>query len=261
VPVGQVVTQIREELLRSSPDVVTLAGSGEPTLHSGIGRVINAVKAVTDIEVALLTNGSLFWRDEIREGVLGSDLILPTLCSGFEDTFRYIHRPHPALKLHRVIEGLIRLRSEYRGHILLEIVFIKGINDTDSEIEVLGKVIEQIHPEKIQLNTVVRPPADARAISLDRERLEEIRTFLGENAEVIAGRAARASSRQRESLTNRFLGMVRRRPLSAKDAADILGLRTDEFELLAKALVLKGHIRRQEHLGEIYYVSEQKEVQ
>ena len=118
--------------------------------------------------------------------MLGAHIIAPTLSSVFEETYRAIHRPHPDLKLALIVEGLKQLRKIYKGQILLEIVLLAGFNDNEKELEGLKKVVAQISPDKIQLNTVVRPPVDSRAVSLDRQRLEDIQEFFGGKAEIIA---------------------------------------------------------------------------
>ena len=106
VPVRDVIVEIKKNLLKSDPDVITLAGSGEPTLHSEIDQVIDSIKEMTDIKVAVLTNGSLLWRKEVRSRVLMADIIMPTLSSAIDHTFRRIHRPHGELDLGSIIDGL-----------------------------------------------------------------------------------------------------------------------------------------------------------
>ena len=258
VPVPEVIAEIKKKLLRSSPDAVTLAGSGEPTLHSQIDHVIASIKEMTETNVAILTNGSLFWREDIRHHVLKADIIMPTLSSAFDNTFRMIHRPHPGLELHAIVEGFRRLREDYNGRIFLEVVLLAGINDTEREIQRLKKVIDQINPEKIQLNTVVRPPADSLAISLDRKRMEDIKVFFGERAEIVAEIPVEAKKGKGNTITRDFLDMVNRRPLRPVDIANALSLSMDDVEDLVKGLLIKGYINIQEHSGDIYYISRQQ---
>lgn len=259
-PVRKVVEEIKDALRHSVPDTVTLAGSGEPTLHSQIDQVIALIKEVTDIKVALLTNGALFWVEEIRHRISGADIIMPTLSSSSEDTFRTIHRPHPQLELRTIIEGLKLLRQEYRGGLFLEVVFLAGINDTEKEVEGLKTLIDQICPDKIQLNTVVRPPADSRAITLDRKRLEEIKKFFGKNAEVVADIPDAGGTGRKNSETEIIRDMIRRRPLRPVDIASSLGLAMDDVEDLVRGLLIKGYVRKQEHQGNTYYLSNEREV-
>lgn len=258
VPVIEVLEQLRRKLLVCKPDIITLAGSGEPTLHSEIDQIIDGIKAFTDTRVAVLTNGSLFWDEKVRRRVRGADIIMPTLSSAFDETFKRIHRPHPELDLSTIIEGLMSLRREYHGQLLLEVVFLAGINDTEEEEEALKDVIDTICPDRIQINTVVRPPSDSRAKSLDRERLEEIKLLLGENAEVIAGTPFGKDGLGGQSPVKTLLDTVKRRPLRAIDIVNSLDLDPDAVDDLIKGLLIKGYIRRQEHSGEIFYLSSEE---
>jgi len=255
VPVREVVAEIKRKILKNVPDAITLAGSGEPTLYSEIDQVIASIKKMTEIKVALLTNGALFWKEEIRQRVLKADIIMPTLSSAFDHTFREIHRPHPGLDLATIINGLKMLRQDYKGQIFLEVVFLAGVNDTKREVEALKNLVKQISPEKIQLNTVVRPPADSKAISLDRKRLEEINLIFGEKSEIVAEIPIKIKTRKEEHLISSLLDMVKRRPLKQIDIVNALGLSTDETEDLIKGLLIKGYIRRQSHSGDIYFLS------
>jgi len=260
VPVREVVEEIEKKLLENVPDAITLAGSGEPTLHSKIDQIIASIKKMTEIKVALLTNGALFWREEVRHRVLKADVIMPTLTSAFDHTFRMIHRPHPDLDLALIIDGLRRLRQDYKGQVFLEVVFLAGINDTEKEVEGLKTLIDQISPDKIQLNTVVRPPSDSKAISLDIKRLEEIKMFFGEKAEIVATPPVTGRNRGEGSRISGFLDMVKRRPLKPVDIADAFGLSSEEVEDLIKGLLIKGYIRKHEHAGEVYYLSNERDV-
>lgn len=255
VPIEQVIEEIERKLRSVRPDYVTLAGSGEPTLNARIGQVIEAIKGMSEVPVALLTNGSLLWNDEILKRVLGADVILPTLTSVNETTFREIHRPHHDLRLDKIMEGLRRLCDLYEGQVFLEVMLLAGINDTERELEQLKRAIDQIPVEKIQLNTVVRPPTDSRAIALDRKRLEEIMHYMGQKAEIIADVPLKHEGKNDSSHVEDLLAMIGRRPLRAVDASRALGLPSDEVQDLIRGLLLKGLICGQDHDGEVFYVS------
>lgn len=255
VPLDAVVKELKQSLERITPDVVTFSGSGEPTLHSGIGEAIAFVKAWSDLRVAVLTNGSLLWREEVRQRVLAADVIMPTLSTANEATYRRIHRPHPDLLLSGVIQGLKALRKAYKGELDVEVVLLTGLNDSPEELDGLKKVLTDINPDRIQLNTVVRPPADGRALCLDRGKMEEVKTFFGEKAEIIAFTAPKQRNQHYESLSAAVMEMAKRRPVRAVDVGHALGLCAEEVESLIKGLVVKGHLRSQVHRDEIYYLS------
>jgi len=115
VPAEEVLEELKKSLGKNTPDIITLAGSGEPTLHSEIDRVITYIKGITDIKIALLTNGSLLWRDEIRNRIPGVHIIMPTLTTVFEETFRAIHRPHFDLHLPIIIAG-VPIKRKWRPY-------------------------------------------------------------------------------------------------------------------------------------------------
>src|SRR4030042_5376570 len=111
VPIQDVIRELDQRLRHLSPDVITISGSGEPSLHSEIDRLMSHIRDAGNHKIAVITNGSLFWRGEVRKKVLGAHRIMPTLSAGSEDIFRMIHRPHPSITLAMVIQGLKDLRQ------------------------------------------------------------------------------------------------------------------------------------------------------
>jgi len=255
VPAEAVLAELNETLAKVKPDYVTFSGSGEPTLHVGLGRLIAYVKERTGAKVAVLTNGSLLYRPEVRERLLKADVVMPTLSTVREETFRAIHQPHEDLNVAGLVEGLKSLRKSFRGQLFIEVMLLAGFNDRDEEIERLGQVILEIAPDRVQLNTVVRPPADAKAIPLDRKKLEYIKRVFGESAEIIAASPIRGNQHFRGTLSAAVLEMARRRPVTVEDVAGALDAPLFEVDKTVKALVHKGELREQTHLGKDYYTA------
>ncbi len=253
-PVTGILEELGKKLEICSPDAITFSGSGEPTLSSDIDRVISFVKERTDTKTVVLTNGSLLWKEDVRHRITGADIIMPTLTTAFEETFRLIHQPHPDLDLNTILEGLKSLRRTYKGNLFLEVVFLAGFNDSEKELEGLRSMIDQISPDKIQLNTVIRPPSDPRAISLDTKRLEDIKNLFGEKAEIIAQTPLRNRRWEHETIYATILEMAKRRPVRARDVANVCDIPLEEADSLIKGLVVKGALRQQEHEGEVYYM-------
>jgi wyosine [tRNA(Phe)-imidazoG37] synthetase (radical SAM superfamily) len=254
VPLKAVLEELTEQLEKVEPDTITLAGSGEPTLHSQIDRVIDFIKGRTDTKIAVLTNGSLLWNESVRKRLFEAHLIMPTLTTVYSETFKRIHRPHPDLEIHKIIEGIKQMRQAYGGELSLEVVLLQGYNESPKEIEGLKRVIKEIHPDRIQLNTVVRPPSDPKAVSLDRERLEEIKTFFGSGAEIIAHIPLKDIKGKHVALVETVLEMARRRPLRAVDVSKSLDIEMEETEAFLKGLTMKGALQKQDHGGEVFYV-------
>ena len=247
VSVPEIIKELKDVISKTHPDVITLAGSGEPTLNNDIGDVILEIKKITSIPLTLLTNGSLLWNRQVREKVTGVDILIPTLSSVFEETYKKIHRPHPGLNLDDIIRGLKEMRKEYAGDYYLEVVLLAGFNDTEKEISGLLKIIDEIQPDKVQLNTVVRPPSDPSAISLSNEKLEEIKNYLGGNTEVIAAAPLKSRGNNLDSKLDQIIEMIKRRPVTLDDISGSLNLQRDETDRFIKELMIKGHIREQKH--------------
>jgi wyosine [tRNA(Phe)-imidazoG37] synthetase (radical SAM superfamily) len=255
VPVEAVIAELAEALAKVKPDYVTFSGSGEPTLYLDLGRLITYVKEETGARVAVLTNGSLLYRPEVRERLLKADLVMPTLSTMKEKTFRLIHQPHDDVSVTRLMEGLRGLRKSFTGQLFIEVMLLAGLNDREEEIEALRQAILEIAPDRVQLNTVVRPPADAKAIPLDRKKLEYIKRVFGECAEIIATAPIREKQRFRGTLPAAVLEMARRRPVTVEDVAVALDAPIVEVDKTVKALMQKGELREQTHLGKDYYTA------
>jgi wyosine [tRNA(Phe)-imidazoG37] synthetase (radical SAM superfamily) len=249
------MAELDETLAKVKPDYVTFSGSGEPTLHVELGRLIAYVKERTNAKAAVLTNGSLLYRPEVREGLLKADMVMPTLSTVVEETFRLIHQPHDDLKVSGVVEGLRSFRKSYRGQLFIEVMLLAGFNDRDVEIGALRQVVLEIAPDRVQLNTVVRPPASAKAVPLDRMRLEYIKRVFGERAEIIAVAPIRDRQHFRGTLSAAVLDMARRRPITIEDVAGALEAPLFEVNKTVKALVRRGELREQTHLGKDYYTA------
>ncbi len=241
-------------------DFITLAGSGEPTLNLGLARIIQAIKELTDTPVAVLTNGALLHLPEVRRDLAAADVILPSLDAAIEETWRAINRPLPEQSLAQMIEGLEALRREYRGRIWLEIMILKGLNDTEEELSALRRVIKRLAPDKVQLNTAVRPVVVDVAQPLTLEEMQDIASFLGAGAEVIAS-SSRPVSAETAVSDARFLEMLARRPMTAPDLAQVLGLPLDLVQERLERLCESGLIDRSLYQNQGFYRSQPGTVQ
>ena len=254
--VKEIIGELADYLAAPASDLnyVTMAGSGEPTLNLGLGEIITAAQRLTDTPVAVLTNGSLFYLPEVRAAVADADVTLPSLDAGREETFRRINRPHPALTLDLVVSGLKALRREYAGQIWLEIMVLKDLNDREEELTALKGLLRELAPDRVQLNTAVRPVADKAARPLTPEEMTAVARFLGENIEVTA--ASRRSAPERLGLKDRdLLDMLARRPMTAGDLAQALGLSLVQVRERLGRLLKSGLVSRHMHREEDFYRS------
>jgi len=244
-------------VLEKKPDYITLSGSGEPTLNSSMREIIQRIKDATSTPVAVFTNSSLLSLDEVRRNLSEADVVLPSLDAITPALFEYMNRPYASLSIGGIISGLIQFRKQYRGQIWLEILFCRGVNDGKEEIEKFKGVIKRIQPDRVQLNTSVRPPAEEVAFPLTLVQLEEIKERLGEKVEIISEFAAPLGEELNSVKDTEILNLIKRRPCTAEDISKVLGLHLNEVVKSLEKLLQEGgvHYRMYEHRG--YYESAQ----
>jgi wyosine [tRNA(Phe)-imidazoG37] synthetase (radical SAM superfamily) len=254
-PPDEILAQVRAAVDSGQRiDVITFSGSGEPTLSRDIGRLIRAIKKMTRIPVAVLTNATLLTRKSVRRELAAADIVVPSLDAVPGALFRHVNRPHASLDNRKIIEGLARFRHEFGGELRLEIMLVKGVNDSPAHIRALKTAVARIRPDRIELNTVVRPPADRSARPLSASALAKIAAQLGPRAEVVASFAKTDQSPAAGSLENSILATVGRRPQTAADIALALGHSPGEVLKALSSLLRRGAVRRLAH-GDKTYVS------
>ncbi len=254
VPVDELLEDVRQRLAEGPrPDFVTLGGSGEPTLNRSFGEIAAGIRQFTDIPIALLTNGASFCVPEVRDACSAVDLVLPSLDAGDEEIFRRINRPHPGLTLESVVSGLAQLRREFEGQIWLEVFIIEGVNSGDEQVQRIKACTELIGPDRLQLNTAVRPPAEQEVRAAARERLEEICAMLGPGTDIIAPSHAFEETPEARAGKEEVLALLRRRPCTLQDLADGLGIHRNEAIKYVHALLDEGSILHRQRRYETYY--------
>jgi wyosine [tRNA(Phe)-imidazoG37] synthetase (radical SAM superfamily) len=240
-------------VLEKKPDYITLSGSGEPTLNNSIREIIQRIKEMTSTPVAALTNSSLLSLEEVRRNLSEADVVLPSLDAITPALFEYMNRPHASLSIEAIISGLTQFRKQYRGQMWLEILFCRGVNDGKEEIEKFKSVIERIEPDRVQLNTPVRPPAEDFAFPLTLAQLEEIRERLGEEAEIISDVSAPLGQELNSVKDTEILNLIKRRPCTTEDISKALGLRIDEVVKHLDRIRKTGTIRYRMYDHRCYY--------
>lgn len=252
VPIDIVIDQLKTKL-SSKPDYITLSGSGEPTLFSRLEELIMRIKDTTDIPITVLTNGSLLWLPEVRNDLKSADMVVPSLDAGNNQIFKYVNRPHSDITFSRMLEGLVRFRNEYNGKYWLEVFFLAGVTTPEMEINRLKTCINAVQPDKVQVNTVTRPPAEDFAEPVLQKQLQTITKELYDKTEVIADyrgihKEEGFSIRRKDVLT-----LLKRRPCSIEDIAEGLGLHRNEVVKYIEELSSEGKIEAKPQNQRIFY--------
>jgi wyosine [tRNA(Phe)-imidazoG37] synthetase (radical SAM superfamily) len=242
VPVADVLSELDSRLSTGiQPDYITLSGSGEPTLNSAIGRLIEGIKRRTRIPVAVLTNGSLLWREEVRNALLSADLVIPSIDAGDDRLFQYVNRPHASLGFEQVVTGIRRFRQDFRHRMWLEVFLLSGVTTVTADLENIRDIVEQISPDRVQLNTVDRPPSEAYAYRVSHSVMKSCARILGERAEIISRnrtwKDTKAPAHRAE-----IIELLKRRPCTAEDIAHGIGDHRAEVVKWLETMLREGEM-------------------
>ncbi len=250
-----ILSELRETLAEGlETDFITIAGSGEPTLNSRLGELIDGIKTITDIPVAIITNGTLLYKEDVRADCAKTDVVMPSLDAGDEQTFQRINQPHNDISIENLISGLCAFREEFAGRIWLEVFFVEGLNTDAEQITKIKNAIELIRPDKVQLNTAVRPTSDADIKRLDAEKLQAIAARLGPRCEVVADFSMSRHGRGLENKAEEdVLSILKRRPCSLNDICSGLGIGPNEALKYVTGLQRKGIIHSEKKDGRIFF--------
>jgi len=254
LPADEILAEVKEVIAEYPHlDHITISGSGEPTLNSKIGYIIHSIKQMTNIPVAVLTNGTLLYLPEVRLDLMDADIVSPSLDAVSPDVFERIDRPNPKLNIDQIINGIKTFRLEYKGRLWIEILFVRGMNDHDDEVNKLKQVIDEIRPDKIHLNTVVRPPAYAVAQPVSEERLKETREIFGERCEIIGIFKEKHRTEERNADSQAILALLKRRAMTVDQMTASLMMRSEDIAASLKGLLQGKFIKSYIFNGEEFY--------
>ena len=258
-PVSEVLSEL-DTYLSGSPtlDFITFSGSGEPTLSTSVGEVIRFLKReFPAYRVAVLTNGSLFSLPEVRKDLSLADVVLPTLSTVNEETFRRIHRPAKDLPLKSILDGIEQFRREYSGEIWLEVFIIPGVNTSDGELTGLAEEIRRIRPDRIQLNTLDRPGSDEWVKPALPQELSRIKEFLGvpDTEAIHASHHESPFAPDEGDPSEMICELIRRRPCTVDDIAQTTGMHRNEVLKLLRTIENDHHLLiKRENRGVFYFL-------
>jgi wyosine [tRNA(Phe)-imidazoG37] synthetase (radical SAM superfamily) len=222
VPKEDVISEVSLSLAAHGEDEVdwiTFVGSGEPTLHERLGWMIREVKAITQIPVAVITNGSTLYRPEVA-------------------TYE------------RLLYGLEAFRSAYAGKLWVEVMLVRGLNDTESSLRDLAQALNRIKPDEIHIMLPTRPPAETWVLPSDEEGLMRAIALLGGTARLVHPAEGAFDLSGCASLVDAIVGVITRHPMSQAQLAEALeGWAPEQAKQALAELESGGRARRVERLG------------
>ena len=153
VPAKELVKEL-DSLPPLKIDYITFSGTGEPTLAENLGKMIKAVKQVRREKIAVLTNSSLMYREDVIKDLFLADFVACKLDVSSQDIFERVNHPIKNIKIDIVIRAIKDFRSCYKGKMALQIMFMEENKIYAKEI---AQVAKEIDPDEVQLNTPLRP--------------------------------------------------------------------------------------------------------
>ena len=257
VPLEEVLGQLEEKLRTGAvPDYVSLAGSGEPTLHARIGELIVGIKRLTLVPVAVLTNGSLLGARDIQDALMEADLVLPSLDAGNAELFRLVNRPHAHIEFDGMVEGLVTFRERFAKPVWLEVMLLAGITGIRSEVEKIAALARRIRPDRVQLNTITRPPCEEFAYPVPPESMASFARLFGRGTGVVSERRTRRAPPPPGAVTDGdILALLTRRPCTARGISEGLGVHIGEVTKRLDILADRGAVAPVRKDGAVFFAT------
>jgi wyosine [tRNA(Phe)-imidazoG37] synthetase (radical SAM superfamily) len=239
-------------------DIVTLAGSGEPTLYARLGELADRLREVVEVPLLLITNGTLLYMPDVADEASRFDLIAPSLDAGDEETFKRLNRPHPELNFQTVLDGLRTFVSRNRGKVRLEVFLARGVNDDERSIAALIDAVAYIKPDAIDLNTAVRPTPGRKLEGVSQSFLISIADRFSCPATPIAAFTASDTVYESglEELAGRIMESLQRRPATMLQVATAHGVAEHAVIKALTDLLAAGKVIREIRGDESYFVAQ-----
>jgi wyosine [tRNA(Phe)-imidazoG37] synthetase (radical SAM superfamily) len=260
--IDDIVADVEEALEDGpTPDVITFAGSGEPTLYRSLGLLIDRLHELADIPILLITNSTLLWRDDVAQAAYKADILAPSLDAGDAELFERINQPHPDIVFEKVIAGLEKVTHNHPGQVHLEVMLIDGINDDEQSLRDIADCLKRMRFDRLDINTPVRPPVPERgAVPCGQDVLDRALELFGPKAHAIGdfskkGEPQKPRQREFNDLDKDIRGMLLRRPCTVEDIAGSLEVHRGDVIASIERLEAAGLVdSRSGDLGTYYHV-------
>jgi wyosine [tRNA(Phe)-imidazoG37] synthetase (radical SAM superfamily) len=234
-------------------DYLSFVPDGEPTLDANLGEEIEALRGL-GFRVAVITNGSLLWHEEVRQKLLNADWLSLKVDAVNKESWHRVNRPHQRLKLEAVLEGMLEFSRVFEGELTTESMIIRGINDNLGEIERIADFLALLKPAKAYLAIPTRPPAERvepateqtinAAYQIFRERLGEAEYLIG-----YEGNAFASTGDPKQDL----LSITAVHPMREEAVAEFLKNARTDWETIQE-LVDNGSLLALEYQGKRFYM-------
>lgn len=235
-------------------DYLTFVADGEPTLDSNLGREIEILRPL-GFKIAVITNGSLISRDDVREELAKADWISLKVDSTREEVWRRMNRPQPTLQLPAILEGMLQFALSFKGELTTETMLVRGLNDKSDQFQEVATFLEQLQPVKGYLSVPTRPPAERWAEPPHESVLNQAYQIFSEHlhrVECLTGHETTDFSLTGDPAED-ILSITAVHPMRHEALEKVLQQRGTDFSLVDR-LLEKGKLLKLDYRGETFYM-------
>ncbi len=256
-PVASILNEVRDALSSHEAkdiDYVTIVGEGEPLLYSQMHELTKGIRELTEVPLAIITNGALLHLPEVRSALSVAQVVMPTLDAADEPTFRAVNRPWPGLDIDDIVEGMAEFRRTFRGRLWIEVMLVKGLNDEEPVLLGLADALRRIGPDQVHLNVPIRPPAENWVRPPENDGIMRAIAILGEVAPIVTPAEGTFVLAPDLPVADAIVEIIRRHPMSAAELGKALSDRpAGEVQTTLTQLQSEGKARRHVYRGQVFW--------
>jgi len=255
----KIFQDVREQVDKSRAageriDYLTFVPDGEPTLDVNLGREIGLLRPL-GIPIAVITNASLIWRQDVRDDLMKADWVSLKVDSAREEVWRRTNRPHRTLQLTSILDGALEFAKAFRGELATETMLVEGINDGDDQAREVADFLARLRPARAYLAIPIRPPAEAWVHPPTEEAINRIYQVFSQrlgHVECLTGYEGNAFAFTGD-VEEDLLNITAVHPMREEAVRDFLA-RTKANWLIVNNLIAQGQLIELEYEGKRFYM-------
>ena len=218
VSVDKVIKEIKKALSKEpNIDYLTITANGEPTLYPHLNELIDKINEFKgNIKTLILSNASTIAQKDIQNTLTKFDSVKLSLDCATKRCFKRLDRPSSEIDLGKIKQGMLEFKKIFKGDLLIEILFVEGVNDNLDEVKELNNFLLKLKPSRIDIGTVDRPPAyNIKPISYDK--LYELSLAFDKSLNITIATKQNSKAEKFNYSKEQIISTLKRRPLTKND--------------------------------------------